>query len=76
MRDWKKFDNDEIAVIWKGYLQTEFGNYDILRQSIAPNIDNLRLTPMEIIRLVEELIKRLEIKFEHEIWKDSKTHEN
>jgi hypothetical protein len=62
-REWDKFTNDEITTIWKGYLQTEFGGYDVLRQSIAPGIKQMRLTPMEIIRLVDELMNRLEIKF-------------
>ena len=64
MRDWEKFENDELATMWKGYLQTEFVNYDVLKMSIAPKMENLRLTPMEIIRLVEELFKRLEIKIQ------------
>ncbi len=61
-RDWSKLQNDEIAAVWRGYCQTEFKGYDVLRQSIAPGIINMRLTPMEIIRLVDELMKRLEIK--------------
>jgi hypothetical protein len=61
-RSWDKFENDEIAAIWRGYLQSEFRGYDVLRQSIAPGIDNFRLTPMEIIRLVQELMRRLDIK--------------
>ncbi len=66
-RDWKKFENDEIISIWKGYLQTEFKNYDVLQLSIAPGVKNLRLTPMEIIRLVDELIDRLEKKENQEV---------
>lgn len=62
MRDWKKFENDEIITIWTGYLQTEFQAYDILRQSVAPSHKNFRLTPMEIVRLVDELMDRLAIK--------------
>lgn len=61
-RDWKKFTNDEIFSVWKGYCKTEFPNYDdpLL---ICPIISKpMRLTPMEIIKLVEELIDRLEIK--------------
>jgi hypothetical protein len=61
-RDWEKFSNDELNTIWIGYLQTEFGGHDLLRMSISPSHKNMRLTPMEIIRLVEELFKRLEIK--------------
>ena len=62
VREWKKFSDDELGAIWRGYLQTEFRNHDPLRMSCAPSIDNMRLTPMEIIRLVEELLIRLEIK--------------
>lgn len=62
-RDWKKFDNDEISAIWRGYLQTEFRTHNVLGMSIAPSIENMRLTPLEIIRLVEELMDRLEIKY-------------
>lgn len=61
-REWEKFTNDELSCIWKGFLQTEFKNYDILRLNIAPSITEMRLTPMEIIRLVDELMKRLDIK--------------
>ena len=35
MRDWKKLENDEIAAIWRGYQQTEFRNYDVLRLSMV-----------------------------------------
>jgi thymidine phosphorylase len=63
-RDWEKFTNDEISCIWKGYVQTEFKNYDVLNLSIAPSIKEMRLTPMEIVRLVDELMNRLEIKSE------------
>lgn len=62
MRDWKKLENDEIAAIWRVYLQTEFNNYDVLRMSIVSGITSMRLTPMEIVRLVTELMDRLEIK--------------
>lgn len=62
MRDWKKFDDDEIITIWTGYLQTEFQTYDVLRISGVPSQKNLRLTPMEIVRLVNELMSRLEMK--------------
>ncbi len=65
-REWKKFENDELGAIWRGYLQTEFQTYDVLRQSIAPSEKNMRLTPMEIIRLVDELMDRLEIKYKKE----------
>lgn len=61
-REWEKFETDELLAIWRGYQQTEFRNFDVLRQSIAESVKEMRLTPMEIIRLVDELFKRLEIK--------------
>lgn len=60
-RDWKKFENDEIMTIWKGYIAQEFGNQDplcIRRYHQKP----IRLTPLDIIALVEELMRRLDIK--------------
>lgn len=61
MRDWKKFENDEIMTMWKGYLSQEFGNRDplCLRYSHPKPI---RLTPIEIIKLVDELMYRLDFK--------------
>ena len=60
-RDWEKFENDEIMTIWKGYIAQEFGCQDPLRQRL--HFDKpIRLTPVEIIKLVEELMKRLDIK--------------
>lgn len=59
-RKWDKFETDELFAIWRGYQQTEFQEYDVLRQSIAESVTNFRLTPMEIIRLVDELFVRLQ----------------
>jgi hypothetical protein len=62
MREWKKFSNDEIWTIWKGYCRTEFPGFeDPLSQCVVKD-KPIRLTPLEIIRLVEELMDRLEIK--------------
>lgn len=61
MRDWKKFENDEIMTVWKGYIVQEFGSQDVLRMKLH-NEKPIRITPMEIIRLVEELMNRLDIK--------------
>lgn len=62
MRDWKKFENDEIMTIWKGYLAQEFGNYgDALNLKIHCD-KPIRLTPMEIVKLVDELMERLNVK--------------
>lgn len=60
-RDWKKFENDEIMTIWKGYVAQEFGCQDVLRLKLHHD-KPIRLTPMEIIRLVEELMNRLDFK--------------
>lgn len=60
-RDWAKFENDEIMTIWKGYIAQEFGCQDVLRMRMH-NEKPIRLTPIEIIALVEELMKRLDIK--------------
>ena len=61
MRDWTKFENDEIMTIWKGYIAYEFDMQDPLRLRL--HIEKpIRLTCMEIIRLVDELMKRLDVK--------------
>lgn len=62
-RDWKKFENDEIMTIWKGYCAMEFGTYhhDPLRMRIYGE-KPIRLTPMEIVSLVDELMRRLDVK--------------
>lgn len=61
MRDWEKFENDEIMTIWKGYVAQEFGMQDPLRLKIHHD-KPIRLTAMEVIRLVDELMRRLDIK--------------
>jgi len=61
MRDWKKFENDEIMTVWKGYVAQEFGHNDPLCMRIRHD-KPIRLTPMEIIKLVDELMDRLDIK--------------
>lgn len=60
-RDWKKFENDEIMTIWKGFIAQEFGTQDPLRMRMYHD-KPIRLTPIEIIALVEELMRRLDIK--------------
>jgi len=62
-RDWKKFENDELMTIWRGYIAQEFGSYngDPLRMRIYHD-KPIRLTPMEIVQLVDELMERLDIK--------------
>lgn len=61
-RNWKNMPYDEMFAIWKEYLRFEgLSSCDPLR---LDNIQSkpMRLTPLEIIRLVEELIDRLEVK--------------
>lgn len=61
-RKWKELQNDEIYAIWKEYLRSEgLGSYDPLRLDMIKS-KPMRLTPMEIIKLVEDLLDRLEIK--------------
>ncbi len=66
MRNWEEKTADEIFAIWKEYLRTDgFGGFDPLRMNTIQS-KSIRLTPMEIIRLVENLIDRLEIKEQKE----------
>lgn len=62
-RKWKEMQNDEIFAIWKEYLRFE-GLAHLYNPLTYEQIQSkaMRLTPMEIIKLVEELIDRLEIK--------------
>lgn len=62
LRDWKKFENDEIMTIWKGYLVQEFGNYDNPLGMRQRRQKPIRLTSIEVICLVEELMNRLDVK--------------
>lgn len=61
-RNWGDLQNDEIYAIWNQYLKFEgFSNGDPLcldRIKSRP----MRLTLIEIVRLVDELLKRLEIR--------------
>ena len=61
-RKWKELQNDEIYAIWKEYLRFEgLSGCDPLRFDMIRS-KSMRLTPMEIIKLVEELLDRLEAK--------------
>ncbi len=63
-REWNRLRNDEIFAIWSEYLRTDgLTSYDPLRMDTV-RVRGMRLTPMEIIRLVDELIDRLEINHE------------
>jgi hypothetical protein len=62
MRDWKKFENDEIMTIWKGYLAWEFPSYGDPLNNRPTHEKPIRITPMEIVKLVDELMDRLDVK--------------
>lgn len=60
-RKWKELQNDEIFAIWSEYLRSEgLANYDPLRLDQIKSRP-MRLTPIEIIKLVDELLNRLEV---------------
>lgn len=61
-RNWKDFKNDEIYGIWYSFMKTEFPQWGDPLCHQRPYERSTRLTPMEIIQLVEELLNRLEIK--------------
>lgn len=61
-RKWKDMENDEIFSIWSAFLRSEgLGYCDPLRLDHIPQRP-MRLSPIEIIKLVNELLDRLEIK--------------
>lgn len=62
MRNWKEMQNDEIYAIWSGYVLTSCNGWDPLRLNYYERAKTIRLTPIEIHHLVEELLDRLEIK--------------
>lgn len=63
-RKWKELQSDEIYAIWKEYLRSEgLAHCDVLNLDPVRS-KPMRLTPMEIIKLVEELLDRLEAKEE------------
>jgi hypothetical protein len=61
VRTWKEMKNDEIWSIWSNYVRTEV-MIDPCRLNYYEKDKPIKLTPMEIHRLVEELLDRLEIK--------------
>ena len=62
MRNWKEMKSDEIYSIWSAYVRSESFNSDPLRVNYYEKDKIMRLTGMEIHKLVEELLDRLEIK--------------
>lgn len=64
-RDWKKFENDEIIAMWQTYKSNEFpGDFHISEFKHRFRAKSFRLTPFEIIELVDELVDRLNKKDE------------
>jgi hypothetical protein len=60
-------ETDELYAIWNAYLQTDFGGYDPLRQNFHPTKIAIRLTPVEIHKLVEVIFERLLTDEGHEV---------
>lgn len=58
---------DEMYSLWQGYMQTDWGNYDPLRQCMQHSKIHIRLTPVEIIKLTEEIFERLLVKEGYEL---------
>jgi hypothetical protein len=59
MRKWSEMTTDEIYSIWVAYLKTDFAsgdplNIDILRMKIP-----IRITAVEMVKMVEVLFDRL-----------------
>ena len=61
-RNWKDLQNDEIYAIWYAYLRYERLDYHDPLNMQSLQSRPMRLTPLEIIKLVDELMNRLEIK--------------
>ena len=61
VRAWKEMKSDEIWSIWSNYVRTDFTT-DSCGLNYYEKDKPIKLTPMEIHRLVEELLDRLEIK--------------
>jgi len=61
-RKWKELQSDEIYAIWTEYLRSEgLAGCDPLRLDPFKSRP-MRLSPIEIIKLVDELLDRLEAK--------------
>lgn len=62
-RQWEKFTEDEISTIWESYVRCEFDGYSLINEhKTFDEASAIRLTPIEIMKLVEELMIRLKIK--------------
>lgn len=63
MRKWPDLKNDEIYAIWDAYKRTEdYVCYGDPMRLQPPTLKPMRITPMEMVRLVDELIVRLDKK--------------
>lgn len=67
MRNFKQMSTDEMYALWHGYMQTDWGNYDPLRQCMQHSKIPIRLTPLEIVKLADEIFERLLKKEGHEV---------
>jgi hypothetical protein len=66
-RNWNELKNDEIYAIWHQYLISDGLILHSYLNSHHEGPKPMRLTPMEIVRLVDELLDRLEAKDDKEL---------
>lgn len=59
MRNFKKMETDELYALWNAYERTDFGSHNPLNTSMIHSKIPMRLTPVEIIKLVDEIFIRL-----------------
>lgn len=59
MRDFEKMSTDEMYALWQGYLQTDWNGYDPLHQRMQYPKIAIRMTPLEIIKMADEIFVRL-----------------
>ena len=59
MRNFEAMDTDALYALWDGYKRTDWGGYDPLHQCVIYSKAPIRLTPLEIIKLLDEVFLRL-----------------
>lgn len=67
MRDFEKMETDELYALWDGYKRTDWGGYDPMNHCVVHCAIKIRLTPLEMIKMMDELFIRLLKKEGHEI---------
>lgn len=59
MRNFKAMDTDALYALWDGYKRTDWGGHDPLNFCVVHSKCPIRLTPLEIIKLLDEVFERL-----------------